>query len=91
MKKRFIFFTLLLLTLIGGAKFNVLNAQEPITIGSGNTTDAYLPTSTYYNYSMTQQIYTADEINSGAGFITHIAIRPATSNMSRNIIIYMEN
>ena len=69
----------------------MLNAQETITIGSGNTTDAYLPTSTYYNYSMTQQIYTADEINSGAGFITHIAIRPATSNMSRNIIIYMEN
>ncbi len=90
MKKK-ITFLLMIFALLGGMNFNVLNAQETITIGSGSTTDAYLPTSTYYNYSMTQQIYTADEINSGAGFITHIAIRPATSNMSRNIIIYMEN
>ena len=39
-------------------------AQEDVTIGSlaGATDDAYLPVNTLYNYSYSQQIYTADEI-----------------------------
>ena len=39
-------------------------AQVDITIGSlsGATDDAYLPVNTLYNYSYSQQIYTADEI-----------------------------
>lgn len=39
-------------------------AQVDVNIGSlsGATDDAYLPVNTLYNYSYTQQIYTADEI-----------------------------
>ena len=48
-----------------------LRAEE-VTIGSGTTTNAWLPSHSYYKYSLTQQIYTADEIG-GAGTINSIA------------------
>lgn len=50
----------MMLTLASGS----LWAQEDVTIGSlsGATDDAYLPVNTLYNYSYSQQIYTADEI-----------------------------
>ena len=79
MKKKFIFLTMLLLTLVGGVKFNVLNAQETITIGSGDGNSNTLPFETNsYEYSMSQQIYTATELNGqGAGMITSLAFKPA--------------
>lgn len=50
-------------------------AQEDVTIGSlaGATDDAYLPVNTMYNYSYSQQIYTADEIGM-AGTIDSITL-----------------
>ena len=47
---------------------------EPTTktvIGSGNATNNYLPTNCYYSYSLTQQIYTIDELGD-AGLIESI-------------------
>jgi len=59
------------------------------TIGSGTSTDRYLPTYTYYNYSLTQQIYTAAELGE-AGSITAIAFQVGNSKAStRNLSIYM--
>lgn len=40
---------------------------DEIQIGSGSQTDANLPTHSYYKYSLTQQIYTATEIENAVG------------------------
>jgi hypothetical protein len=45
---------------------------QAIEIGEGSTTNNYLPSYSYYNYTMTQQIYTAEEIGA-AGTISCIA------------------
>ena len=61
-----------------------------VTIGSGKTTSSYLPTYTYYKYSLTEQIYTAAEIGQ-EGTITAIAFQVANSKSStRNVDIYMK-
>ncbi len=51
------------------------NAQMQVTIGDldGATNNSYLPMNSLYNYSYTQQIYTAEEIGMG-GTITSITI-----------------
>ena len=61
-----------------------------VTIGSGTATDngQYLPTYNYWNYSLTQQIYTADEVGD-AGTITKIAFYVSSNAATRNIDIYM--
>ena len=55
-KKVFSLMMTLLLAFMGVAK------AEIVEIGSGTSTNSYLPTYEFYNYSFTQQIYTADEI-----------------------------
>ena len=57
---------MLLLAWIGVAR-----ASE-VTIGEGTATYYQLPVNMYYNYSLTQQIYTAEELG-GAGTITSIS------------------
>ena len=61
-----------------------------VCIGSGKTTSGYLPTYTYYNYSLTQQIYTAAEIG-GAGAIMSIDFYSTATERTRNLDIYMVN
>ena len=57
-------FLFLMLALFGSTSF--LRADE-VTIGdpTSTVTNSYLPTYSLYNYSFTQQIYTADEIGMG--------------------------
>lgn len=72
-----------------------------IEIGKGATggvTDyqgvGYLPSNTYYNYSYSQQIYTADEISFVPGNITKIAFKLKTSGLnskSRKLRVYVVN
>ena len=67
-------------------------AQETVTIGTGTTTQYTLPVNMFYNYSLTQQIYTADEIG-GAGLITAVALYydyTASFTMS-GVQVYMKN
>ena len=45
--------------------------EETITIGDGTTTDTYLPANSLYDYSISQQIYTPEDIG-GAGVINSI-------------------
>ena len=60
-----------------------------LEIGTAGTTNNYLPTYSYYNYSWTQQIYTAAEIG-GAMVIDNIAFEVTTSRSSdRNVTIYL--
>ena len=67
---------------------------DEIQIGSGTQTDANLPTHSYYKYSLTQQIYTATEIEAaggGAGTINSIAFYNGGSTKTRNFSIYLVN
>ncbi len=62
-----------------------------ITIGSGSSTNAYLPTYAYYNYSLTEQIYTAAEIGQ-AGTITAISFKVGNSkSTTRNVDLYLKH
>ncbi len=58
---------LLLLAMAFGAV-----AQTEVTIGNGTESSYELPTNMYYNYSLTQQIYTAEEIGT-SGSISSIS------------------
>ena len=62
-----------------------------VTIGSGNSTNAYLPTYAYYKYSLTEQIYTAAEIGQ-SGTITAISFKVSNAkSATRTLAIYMKH
>ena len=73
---------------------SLLRAEtDEIVIGdpAGTVTNNYIPTFSLYNYAMTQQIYTAEEIG-GACTITGISFwLNSTTTMSRDIQIYIKN
>ena len=91
MKRKFIFLVMLF-ALLGGVNFSA-NAQETetIKIGSKTNTDARIPVHTWYNYSYTQQIYKASEINHAAGDILKIAFHDYITSLNRNVRVYMKN
>ena len=64
---------------------------KEVLVGAGDATGNYIPTYTYYNYSTTQQIYTAEELGFGAGNVTKIAFYNNGSAVSRNIDVYITN
>ena len=67
-------------------------AQTTVTIGDGTSASYYNPLSTYYNYSITEQLYTADEIGI-AGSISSISFNYVynTANKEYEIKVYMAN
>ncbi|MBO5810402.1 MAG: leucine-rich repeat protein [Bacteroidales bacterium] len=66
--------------------------QTEIVVGETSSSSPFIPTHEYYNYSVTQQIYTSDEINADAGAITSIAFRQTESvSDTRNLEVYMLN
>ena len=65
--------------------------MDGIVIGEAAHTNAFLPSSCDYPYSMTQQIYTADEINSEDGEISSVSFFNAGYYNTRNYTIYMVN
>ena len=71
--------------------FGTVSAQETVMVGAKTNTDARVPFHTWYNYSYTQQIYTAAEINHGAGNISKIAFNTSGTSHSRVIKVYMQN
>ena len=78
------------------ANFSEVATPDPgtateITIGSGSSTNAYLPTYAYYNYSLTEQIYTAAEIGQ-AGTITSVSFKVGNSkSTTRNVDLYLKH
>ena len=67
----------------------VANFIQAVEIGQGTTTHNYLPTYNYYNYSLTEQIYTADEIGM-AGTITSIAFYNEGAEKTRTLDFYLK-
>ena len=61
-------------------------------IGEGDLTVSSLPTNAYYNYSLTQQIYTAEELGLGSSIINKIAFYQTSYNTDeRQVEVYMMN
>ncbi len=72
--------------------FSSVSAQVPVTIGSGNTDCTVLPVEENFKFSISQQIFTAEEMNTTPGTITSVAFKMANnSNVSRNFSVYMTN
>ena len=57
-------------------------------IGAGTNTSSSLPTHTFYNYSISQQIYTVDELGTAAT-IKSIDFYNTGSSVTRNLDIYI--
>lgn len=64
--------------------------SNSIVVGQATTGRTFLPTYSYYNYSLTQQIYTADEIGQACD-ITSIAFFNTTYEKTRDLTVYMMN
>lgn len=64
--------------------------SEDVVIGSGSSTNSYLPTYSYFKYSFTEQIYTADEIG-GPGVITAISFKVSNAkSTTRKVDLYLK-
>ena len=81
------------------ANFSQVTTPDPdpdpqtgdVTIGSGTSTNAYIPTYAYYKYSLTEQIYTASEIG-GAGTITAVSFKVGNSkSTTRTVDLYLKH
>ena len=62
-----------------------------VVIGDGSGKNSYLPTCVFNQYALTQQIYTADELNLGACDITGVSFFNTSSSFTRDLTIYMVN
>ena len=71
------------------ARFEPLD-EGTLVIGQATSTNTLLPSYSYYNYSLSQQIYTADEIG-GAGQIISVAFFNTGFEKTRVYTIYMVN
>ncbi|MBQ6728731.1 MAG: choice-of-anchor J domain-containing protein [Bacteroidales bacterium] len=67
----------------------VANFAAGVMIGSGTETNDYLPSYNYYNYSLTEQIYTSAELG-GAGVITSIAFYNGGAAKTRTYDFYLK-
>jgi len=83
-KKVFSLMMTLVLAFMGVARADV------VTVGSGTETSSYVPTYSYYNYSLTQQLYTAAELG-GAGTIYSVAFYNGGEEKTRTVDLYMVN
>lgn len=66
------------------------SSSRQVTIGSGSTTNSQLPFNAYYNYSLTQQIFTASEI-AHTGKIKSLSFNNTGSSVTRTLNIYLVN
>ena len=63
--------------------------SQNIEIGTNETTNECLPSHTWYNYSLSEQIYTADEIGM-AGIISSVAFYNGGTVKTRTYDLYMK-
>ena len=72
-------------------EFEILTSDE-LTIGDSNGASVYVPTAPEYKYSLTQQIYTKEELGAAATFQS-IAFHSGSNNYAytRNLDVYMVN
>ena len=78
-------------------KLNVLNAQKTQTITIGNAdgeadgASYYIPSRNYGAYSLTQQIFTAAEMQNKTGNITKISFKAKLYPQNRKFQIYLQH
>ena len=84
-KKVFSLMMTLVLAFMGVARAEVVEIGD-----GGTTTNSYLPSYSLYNYSLTQQIYTAAEIGT-AGTINSIAFYNGGTEKTRTYDLYLVN
>ena len=68
------------------ANFHQING---VAVGDAVSTNSFLPTNSYY--SLTQQIYTAEELGTGACEITSVSFFNTGQARTRNFTIYLVN
>ena len=83
---------LFLLTVMLGFGSMQLSAQQIVEIPTtgGTSTSSYLPSYSFYNYSLTQQLYTATEIGM-PGTISSVAFYNDGDTKTRSYTMYMVN
>ena len=88
MKRKRLLFLLLIALIAPWAA----NAQTIVEIGTdgGTTTNSYLPAYTMYNNTLSEQIYTAEEVTM-AGTISSISFYNGGSTKSPEIKLYLVN
>ena len=64
-----------------------------ITIGEGSSTSSDLPFNMFYNYGLSEQLYTAQEIGVGACYLNSVAFKlvEGTANKTYVLDVYMMN
>ena len=68
-----------------------MTQEAEIAIGSGASASSYLPTYAYYNYSLTQQIFTSSEIGQ-TGTITAVAFKVGNNkSTTRTVDVYLSH
>lgn len=87
MKKVFLFLTMLLFAVTGVMKAGV---DMEVEVGMASTTNSYLPDYTYYDYAVSQQIYTAAEIGK-TGPIKAISFDVSSGSATRVLDVYMKH
>jgi hypothetical protein len=91
MKRLLLLATSLILLATVNLKAQSVNPNAEVIIGTGTGISGNIPTNTYYNYSYTQQIYTASEMG-GASMIDKIYFQYTySSSVTRNVDIYLGN
>ena len=63
--------------------------SDMVTIGSGTSTSNFLPFNNYYNYSLTQQIYTTAELGEAGDILSIDFYKNNTIQCNRDLDIYM--
>ena len=87
MKKALLLTVMCVLALLGNVK-----AQETIEVGNTTLSSVWHPVITSKEYSVTQQIYTAEDMQSKTGDISSITFMLGSSGPNtRNIVVYMKN
>ena len=70
----------------------IVYEEGTVVIGNGDVESGYLPTNIYYNYSLTQQIYTAEELGLDTCEISSIAFyQNSYANTVRDLKVFMMN
>ena len=70
---------------------NFQSVENGVVIGEGTGTNVYLPSYSFYCYTLSQQIYTAEEMNMGAGEISSVSFFNTGYTKTRNYTVYLVN
>jgi hypothetical protein len=69
----------------------IFTPSSKTIIGSGSSTNTYLPTHNYYKYSLTQQIYTSEELGVAGDIVSIDFHKNNNVECKRKLDIYMVN